>query len=137
MPINYRIDKERRQVIASAHGELTDVEVFGYQREVWSRAEVQGFDEIIDMTAVRHIALPHPDRVRDLAELSASMDVTHASSRLAIVAPDDFAFGLGRMFGIHRRNEDRSTKQVAVFRSMGEALAWLGAAREATGPGAD
>lgn len=128
MPIEYRIDRDRRLVVASGYGELTDEDVFGYQREVWSLPEVQGFDEIVDMTAVRHIALPSPARVKDLAELSASMDAPQASSRFAIVAPDDFAFGLGRMFGIHRRGDERSTKQVAVFRSMAEALDWLGIA---------
>jgi len=134
MPIDVRIDAERRLVVASAHGEMTDEDVFGYQRSVWSRPEVQGFNEIVDMTAVRHIALPHPDRVRDLAELSASMDPSHTSSRMAIVAPDDFAYGLGRMFGLHRKNEELSTKQVGVFRTLEEAMAWLGVAREAAEP---
>ena len=135
MPITWTIDRERRLVQAAGHGELTDEDVFGYQREVWSRPEVQGFDEIMDMTAVHHIAMPSHERVRDLAELSASMDGPQGSSRFAIVAPNDLAYGLGLMFKIHRRADERSTKKVGVFRRMEEALDWLGVAPGTSEPG--
>jgi hypothetical protein len=45
---------------------------------------------------------------------------------LAIVATNDYAFGLGRMYEAHRTMNDRSTKEVAVFPAMKEALAWIG-----------
>jgi hypothetical protein len=41
------------------------------------------------------------------------------------VAPGDYAFGLGRMYESYRRMEGRSTKQVGVFRSLAEAMAFL------------
>lgn len=131
MPIDYVIDVNSRRVVATAHGTLTDADVFGYQRAVWSHPEVVGFDEIVDMTDVEHIDLPTPsgERMRALAELSAAMDV--APSRFAIVAPTDSVFGLARMYGAYRQSEGRSTKEVRVFRSMDDALAWLGADRDA------
>jgi hypothetical protein len=60
------------------------------------------------------------------------MDARAPATRFAIVAPRDFEFALGRMYGAHRDLESRSTKQVSVFRSRPEALAWLGLEKEPT-----
>jgi hypothetical protein len=126
MPIEYRIDHERRLVTARGYGVFGDEDVFRYQSEVWSRPEVAGYDELVDMSQVERIELPSIERVKELAQFSAKMDPRSSSSRLAIVAPSEFAFGLGRMYEAYRNLDDRSTKMVSVFRSMDEALAFLG-----------
>ena len=74
MPLTYSIDHDRRLVLTIGTGTLTDADVFAYQRDVWSRPDVAGFSELIDMSGVEHIALPHVARVRELASLSAGMD---------------------------------------------------------------
>lgn len=145
MPISYRVDHEARVVVAAGHGVLTDVDVFGYQREAWSRPDVTGYNELIDMTHVDQIALPSADRIRDLADLSAGMDIPETRTRLAVVVTDNFAFGLGRMLQAYRELDRRSTKEIGIFRTMDEALVFLGlerpvempelAAREASRPG--
>ncbi len=127
MPIEYRIDHERRIVLARGHGVLVDADVFGYQREVWSRPDVVGYDELIDMSGVERIEVPSAHRVEDLARLAAAMDPPPGPSKFAIVASDDVSFGLGRMFQAYREMDPRSTKQVEVFRTMDEALTWIGA----------
>jgi hypothetical protein len=126
MPIDHHIDHVRRLILAWGQGILTDEDVFGYQHEVWSRPEVAGYDELVDMSAVEQIALPSVGRVRTLARLSASMDPSSPSSKLAIVAPDDLAFGLGRMSEAYREGNAQSTKRVGVFRSLADALTFLG-----------
>jgi hypothetical protein len=125
MPIEYRIVHEGRIVLGKAHGTLTDEELFSYQREVWSRSDVAGYDELLDMTAVKKVALDSVDRLRELARLSALLDSRSLTSRVAIAAPSEAAFGLGRLYEAYRRSEVRSTKRVAVFRSLAEALAFL------------
>jgi hypothetical protein len=70
------------------------------------------------------VEVPSADRIRQLARLSAGMDAA-MTSKLAIVAPGDFEFGLGRMYEAFRELQS-GTKQVNVFRSLEEALAWLG-----------
>ena len=105
---------------------LTSDDIFIYQQEVWSRPEVNGYDELMDMTDVERIDLRSVVRIKRLAELSASTDPAAVQSRFAIVAPGDYAFGLGRMYESYRRLEGRSTKQVGVFRSMIEARTFLG-----------
>ena len=118
MPITYLIDQAQRLVTARGYGLFAAGDVFGYQREVWSRPEVAGYDEIIDMTDVTAVDLPSAQRIRDLASVAAGMDVASRSSRFAIVAPTDLTYGLGRMFQVYREAESRSTKEVGVFRTL-------------------
>jgi hypothetical protein len=125
MPITYTIDHRRRLVLAYAKGVLVDGDFFGYQREVWSRADVAGYNELVDMSAVERIVDPTPERVKVLAQLSASMDAPGTSSKFAIVASLDVAFGLGRMYEVYRELNMGSTKEVAVFRTREEAFAFL------------
>jgi hypothetical protein len=126
VPIEYRIDHERRLVTARGYGIFSDEDVFRYQSEVWSRLGVVGYEELVDVSQVERIELPSPERVKELAKFSARMDPRSSSSRLAVVAPSEFAFGLARMYEAYRNLDDRSTKMVSVFRSMDEALAFLG-----------
>ena len=125
MPIEYQIVHERRLVMAQGRGTFTSQDVFRYQRDVWSLPEVAGYDELMDMTQVEDIDLPSTERVRELARLSAEMDARSTTSRFAIVAPSEFSFGLGRLYEIFRSLDARSTKNVGVFRSLDEALAFL------------
>ncbi len=134
MPIDYRIDFDQRVVFAKARGSLTDQDVFAYQEEVWSAPEVAGFDELVDMTEVDEIIHPPTERVRALANKSAKMDRPELASRFAVVAPQDFAYGLGRMYGTYRELNPGSTKKVAVFRSRKAALNWLGIEDPTIGP---
>jgi hypothetical protein len=126
MPITYRIDHDRRLVEAMADGLLTDRDLFGYQQEVWSRRDVAGYDEIVDMTKATIAEFVSHDRVASLAEFSAGMDASDTPSKFAIVAEADLHFGLGRMYQYVRELNPRSTKSVGVFRTRAEALDWLG-----------
>ena len=136
MPITYHVDHGLKVVFAAGSGTLTDADVFGYQREVWSRPDVRGYDELVDMTAVETIEQPSSARMRELAALAAAMDARETRSRFAIVAPTSIAFGLGRMFEVFRELDPRSTKEVSVFRTREEATAFLGIDARSPGPGA-
>jgi hypothetical protein len=57
--------------------------------------------------------------------MSAAMDPGQSLARFAIVAGEDLAFGLGRMYQAYRGLDARSSKQVGVFRALAEALAFL------------
>lgn len=128
MPITYYIDHTQRLVVARGSGTFTDADVFGYQREVWSRSDVAGYNELVDMSAVKVLAIPMPAKARvlKLAAESAASDPPELPSKFAIVAPDELAFGMGRMYQSYRELDPRSTKQVGVFRTLTEALEFLG-----------
>ena len=126
MPIEYRIYHEQRLVVARGSGTVTDQDVFGYQRSVWSIPSVAGYNELVSMTDAQGFAVPSIGRVQELADLAATMDHPVSESKFAIVAPDDIAFGLGRMYESCRGMNRASTKKASVFRTLPEALRWLG-----------
>jgi hypothetical protein len=117
MPIEYRIDHDHRLVLVRGLGSVTDQDVFGYQREVWSQADLGGYNELVD--GADRVVVPSSASIKELAQLAAGME-------LAIVASDEIAFGLAQVFKVYRQLEPRSTKEVSVFKSMPEALGWLG-----------
>jgi hypothetical protein len=125
MPIAYTIDHARRLVDAAASGILSREEIFRYQREAWSRPEVAGYNELVDMTDVTQISEISREGISNLAELSAAMDAPGVPSKFAIVARADLHFGLGRMYQSFRESNQQSTKSVGVFRTREEAKAWL------------
>jgi hypothetical protein len=125
MPLVFRLDHEARVIVTAGYGTLTDEQVFDYQRQISSLDAAIGYDELVDMTHVKEIALPSTDRVRDLAVVAAGADAKRGSSKLAIVAPGDLTFALGRMFQSNRELDPRTTRTVGVFRSTREALSFL------------
>jgi hypothetical protein len=135
MTIEYRVDPDRRIVLTRVDGWLTHEEMLAYQREAWSHPELDGYDELIDMTDAGEMVQPSPERIREVARLAAGMDPPASSSRLVVVAPTDLTFGLARMLEAYRDLDARSTKRVAVFRTMEEAQAYL--ARPASEPEPD
>lgn len=126
MPLEYEIDHARKLVIATGRGIVTDTDFFDYQKTVWSRADVVGYDEMVDMTTVTKIDPVDPEKLRALAALSASMDDQQHTTKLAIVAREVLHFGLGRMYQAYRELSPQSKKQVSVFDKQETALQWLG-----------
>ena len=135
MPLSYRIDTMQRIVVATASGTLTVDDLFGYQRDAWKHEEVRGFNELVDMRKVDLLTPPPATQLRSFAGFAASMDEAVGESRLAIVAKDDLDFGLARMFQTYRELNPGSKKQVQVFRSLKDALAYLGVTEEDFPPG--
>jgi hypothetical protein len=126
MSLEYQVDHERRLVHVTASGVITPEALFEYQKAAWSDPVVTGYDELVDMSGVESVEAPSPSNVSALAGFSAKMDGPTKPTKLAIVAADDLLFGLGRMYQAYREMKPGSNKEVAVFRSMPDALAWLG-----------
>jgi hypothetical protein len=125
MALDYEIDRERRLVRVTASGVITPDVLFGYQKTVWEDPGIAGFDELVDMSGVERVEVASPSNVSALAGYSAKMDGDATPTKLAIVATDDLLFGLGRMYQAYREMKPGSSKEVAVFRTMQEALSWL------------
>ena len=78
--------------------------------------------------AVEEIAGPFPagPRIRQLASEAAALDPTGIETKFAIVAPSSILYGLAREYQIYRELDPRSKKEVGVFRTLKEALSFLG-----------
>ncbi len=127
MPLEIRLDPEHRWVVAEGHGAVSLEDMLRYQQDVWSRPDVAGWDELVDMSDVQEAVEPTAARMQELAALAATMDHARVRSRLAVVAPQHEFFGLARMYEAYRTLAARSTKEVSVFRDRAAALAWLAA----------
>jgi hypothetical protein len=125
VPLDYRIDHEQRLVRVTGTGVITADALFAYQTAAWSDPAIAEYDELADMSGVEDVQAPSPSNVSALAGFSARMDAPTKPTKLAIVATDDLLFGLGRMYQAYREMKPGSHKEVAVFRSMPDALAWL------------
>ncbi len=123
MPIRHRINRLRKLVVAEPHGTLTGDDLVAYQREVWSRADLSGFSELIDMARVESLDYESMQKVKELAKLSAAMD--RSPGKIAVVATDEIQIGLARMYGALRAANPGSQKQVETFRTRDEAMKWL------------
>jgi hypothetical protein len=125
MPIEYRIEHSQHLVQANASGTVSAQDFIDYQKEVWKNKDILGYDEIIDTTQVKEALDFTGTNIDKLAVLARAMDTTKEPTKLAIVAPADAFFGIGRMYEVYRELQKGSHKEVSVFRSMNDALAWI------------
>ena len=125
MPIDVQIEAAPRIVIATPRGTMTHRDMMEYQKSVWTRPEVAGFHEIVDMTKVEKVDFVSPEWVREITSLAAGMDAPGQRTRMAIVAVNEFHVGLAQMYGTLRSADPRSMREVRTFPSMAEALAWV------------
>jgi hypothetical protein len=124
MPVQYTIDEIAKRVTARAYGLLSAADVFGYQGDVWSRADLAGYDELFDLSEVTELEKPEVYRIQKLAEL-ASQTVSGPEGNIALVAPGDQLYGLARMYQTYRNMTASRPKEIGVFRTRGDAEAFL------------
>jgi hypothetical protein len=125
MPIDYSIDVARRIVVATPRGTLTEEDLLGYQRDVWTRAEVRGFNELVDMSRVEHVEWGSALKVRDIISVAAEMDPPETPSKFAIVAESELHLKLAHMYQAFREAHPKNTRAVRVFTKVEPALQWL------------
>lgn len=131
MPLCHYIDHARRLVYVRLTGRVTVAEVFAYERDVMSRPDVSGYDELVDTTAVEEFPGLSAGEMRVLAARAARNDAApEAPGRIAVLAPQDYYFGLGRMYQAFRELAPGSAKELGVFRTAERAREFLGLPEE-------
>lgn len=126
MAIEYGIVNEQRLLLLKGIDTVTADDILAYLREVVARPEVAGFNGLVDLTAVKDIVVSMMGKIQLFSQLSTSMDSRWSSSRLAIVAAVDDRLGLDRLYETFQGLKPDSAKKVSVFRSMDDALQFLG-----------
>ena len=125
MPIEYYIDHERKRIIATASGALSESDLFEYQKAAWSNLSLTDYDEIFDVTQVDNIQDITSASLRQLSRYAASMDKAEKTTRLAIVASKSLFYGLARMYETFRGSINHTLKEISVFRFIEDAEQWL------------
>ncbi len=119
MPFFYKIDKERRLVMSTAAGELTKDEVLSLQDQLRKDPDFDpSFSQLSDLTHVTVMNITGAE----MQELAASTAFS-SRSRRAVLASNDLAFGLARMF--EQIREAKGDLGIRVFRKLEDALDWI------------
>ena len=120
MPIKYEIDPSRGLILTTAEGVLTDSDVIEHKKRLIADPAFRpGMLELSDVRDVTQLDVT-PEGVR----MFTSFDRAHDDrpGRLAIVASEDFVFGMARMYQMSGTDDS----SVGVFRGVEEAKEWLG-----------
>jgi hypothetical protein len=124
MPADFFIDPRCGMVFSKAHGVLSLIDVMDHMDRLHSHPDFRpAFNQLFDFREVTAFPMSFDD-LRSLARRS----IFSANSQRAYVVRTDWQFGLGRVFSTYRDLAGESGIQ--IFRSMEEALAWLGLAAE-------
>ena len=118
------VDHERRRVVTTWGPIVSDASLLAYQKTVWKDPRVHGFDEMIDFSGLQEIEVT-TEGLEAVAHMAAGMDDAAGRSRFAIVVGDSLSYGLSRMYEAFREMDEKSTRQVMIFKQREEALAWL------------
>lgn len=123
MPISYRIDPERRLVVTTASGILTDDDILELKRRLAADPEFKAdMRELSDVRAVTDLQVS-TDGVRRMVAMDESPSSAPDKHKLAIVAGSDATFGMARMYQMFTQS---NLPHVAVFRDYDKARQWLG-----------
>jgi len=125
MPIDYTIDVARRIVFATPRGTLTEDDLLRYQRDVWTRPEVRGFNELVDMSLIEHVEWGSAMKVRNVIGVAAEMDPPGTPSKFAIVAESELHLKLAHMYQAFREAHPKNTRAVRIFTKVEPALRWI------------
>lgn len=119
MPFFYEIDKERRLVMSTGAGELTKADVLSHQDQLLKDPDFDpSFSQLADLTHVTGLDITAAD-VHKLTQ----RNVFSPTSRRAVIANNDLAYGLARMF--EQLRETKGEQGIRVFRKLEDALDWI------------
>lgn len=122
MPIRTRYDEALGTFFVTIEGDVTEEELVRFAKETApDPALPQGRRELIDLRKTSATGIPSR-ALRSVAEAFGAHDQFPERTRVAMVASEDWIFGLSRMYQAYR---DESKLQLRVFRDMGEARRWL------------
>lgn len=125
MPIDYQIDSARGIIYTTATGILTNDEVLAYKRRLFRDPAFHGdLVELADVRGIERLEVT-PEGIGQFVQQDIADSPKLRGYRLAIVASEDFVFGMARMY---QTRTSPHLPNVQVFRSMDDATAWLGRA---------
>lgn len=132
MPYEYAMDRERELLVVRGSGVLDLPEVEALTHAVCDDPSFRpGLRILVDFAEVTELSLFHDDVLR-LVDLHGQLKERVGEARIAIFAPRDAVYGVGRMWHSLQPEWEAET---ALFRTRPEAVVWLGFPPDATLPG--
>ena len=121
MPVTYRYDEFTNRLVTRCEGAVTQQEVFDHFRQLGRDARLRPLcDVLLDVSF--QTRLPTADQLNEIAAVLEDMHELMPFGRCAVVAPEDLAYGLGRMF---QGFAWPMFTGMRVFRNNSDAVTWL------------
>lgn len=122
MPITYRIDEENGVVFTTGSGVLTEAELLLHKKKVIADPRFKpGFVELSDVRSIADLEITASGLERFVAQDDSDADRLKGF-RLAIVVSGALEFGMGAMYEMMSRENNRD---VRIFRDLSLARDWL------------
>jgi hypothetical protein len=119
----FELEEERRLVVATFTGAVTDADLINYLSEMLSTTDYgAGWHTYLDFTKIGSLHLTR-EGVEKMRFLPPEMEARLHGARAVIVAPaGSAAFGMARMYEMLG---DNVPYKIAVLTDHDEAMAWL------------
>lgn len=122
MPLEYRIDRERRRIVVTVTGDFTMEEIVALIDTSTTDPDFEpGFDVLSDHTGVGRVITPA--QAQGMVAHLRSISERVAYARWAVVATKAASYGMLRMVAALA---EAVPMTVEVFSTVEEAEAWLG-----------
>jgi hypothetical protein len=122
MPFVFHIFEKEKFVLAKAEGSIAIEEITATGAQIFSHPLWQnGFKILADYSEITHLNLSAQE-LQNLVSQDNRLSPRFNKSLFAIVAPNDFYFGLFRMWELLSMDNIISSK---VLKDLGQALDWL------------
>jgi hypothetical protein len=132
MAIKIRVDAGARVRHSVFEGTVGDDELVAAYSAVLADPDFDPtLNDLVDGRAVRRVDVT-PAGVRRLADLVQQIDRLTLPTKIAVVAGDDIAYDVARMYEALRAGQNAPAEH-RVFRDMAEARQWLGLGLEPEG----
>jgi hypothetical protein len=119
MPVTVRVDRNKKLVVTTYTGQVTNEDVARQIAEIERNAPYEGeYRAITDFTQVTHFDISS-DQIRLVAESKSPLE----KARRVMVAPSDVAYGTSRMF---QMLSGKTRPNITVVRTLDEAYKALG-----------
>jgi hypothetical protein len=124
MPLDVRVDHERRLIFVDGVGAVTDQDLLTYVDEYLSEEELRTYDELFDLTDSDLLDLTYQG-LASVASAAAATDPDAEPTRIAILVSETLGLGLSRMYQSLREVKG-GRRQTRVFQDEAECHEWLG-----------
>lgn len=124
MPFEIEVDHEKRRTHCRFTGKLTGGLVAEYQVVIREQSGIGGYDEVVDFLGVTGSNIKAGD-VDSSVNRAVAMDTDRRPGRFAMVAPNNLAYGMSRMYQSKRAISQDISREMRVFSDLGEAMCWL------------
>jgi len=128
MPAKHVIDIKDKLLITTWEGDATDIDFIEglkeYQKNIQSKSEYCGFNEVLDLTGITGIKLTI-DGLKRIGRVASTTDSKDINTKLAFIVSSKLAYGLVRMYEVLRTFSTKSTKTIRVFKKESDAFEWV------------